>query len=71
MKRLLSTGLDIISGISGHPEEVLDAYFSGNLNDPRFLMPGVKGDKLIPGAGAADSIKTGSGERKYKNEQEV
>lgn len=39
---LTASGIDIIPGISGHPEDVLEAYLEGTLSDPRFLMPGFK-----------------------------
>ena len=39
---LTASGIDIIPGISGHPEDVLEAYLEGNLSDSRFLMPGFK-----------------------------
>ena len=35
-------GINIIQGISGHPEEVLKAYLNGNLFHSGFLMPGCK-----------------------------
>ena len=41
--RMLSAfGIDIISDISGHPEEVLKAYLHGKNFKPGFLMPGCK-----------------------------
>ena len=40
LRRLTATGIHIIPGISGHPEDVLKAYFQGDLSDSRFLMPG-------------------------------
>jgi len=39
-RRLTASGIHIIPGISGHPEDVLNAYFHGDLSDSRFLMPG-------------------------------
>ena len=39
-KMLEASGINIISGISGHPEAVLDAYLHGNLYHSKFLMPG-------------------------------
>lgn len=35
-------GVQVISGISGGAEEVLQAYHLEGLSDPRFLMPGYK-----------------------------
>jgi len=40
LRRLTASGIHIIPGISGHPEDVLVAYFQGDLSDSRFLMPG-------------------------------
>ena len=42
LRWLTASGIDIIPGISGHPEDVLEAYLEGNLSDSRFLMPGFK-----------------------------
>jgi len=39
---LKASGIKIISGISGPAEDVLEAYFHGNLLQPKFLMPGSK-----------------------------
>ena len=41
LKILEASGISIVPGISGHPEDVLKAYLQGNLFDSRFLMPGV------------------------------
>lgn len=46
LRRLMSLGIHIIHGISGHPEDVLVAYLQGILNDVRFLMPGFTGNGL-------------------------
>ena len=43
---LISSGMNIIPGISGHSEEVLTAYFEGILDHDRFLMPGFKRNKF-------------------------
>ena len=37
---LLASDIKIISGISGHVEDILEAYLQGNLIQSRFLMPG-------------------------------
>jgi predicted Fe-Mo cluster-binding NifX family protein len=37
---LTSYGIHIVSGISGQPDEVLGAWFSGKLGEGKFLMPG-------------------------------
>ncbi len=41
---LEASGIDIIPGISGHPEAVIDAYLHGNLSHSKFLMPGFHRD---------------------------
>ena len=38
--RLISSGIEVISGISGSVEEVLKAYLQGTLLHSRFIMPG-------------------------------
>lgn len=43
VRRLKASGIQIIPGISGPSEDVVEAYFKGNLSDPRFLMPGYTG----------------------------
>ncbi len=42
LEKLMALGMQIIPGISGHPEEVLKAYLQGNIDDAKFLMPGFK-----------------------------
>jgi len=37
---LEASGIDVISGISGRPDEVLDACFQGKLAHAKYLMPG-------------------------------
>ena len=44
---LLASGVDVIQEISGRAEEVLKAYFHGNLFYSRFLMPGCKRNRFI------------------------
>ena len=41
-RMLIGSGIQIISEISGHAEEVLKAYLQGALSHTRFLMPGCK-----------------------------
>ena len=43
---LTASGIQIIWGISGNPEDVLDAYFEGTLDHTRFLLPGFKRKRL-------------------------
>jgi len=42
LEKLMALGVQIISGISGPPEDVLRAYLRGNIDDAKFLMPGFK-----------------------------
>lgn len=42
LRMLMASGINIIPEISGHAEEVLEAYLKGNLFHSRFLMPGCK-----------------------------
>jgi predicted Fe-Mo cluster-binding NifX family protein len=37
---LKASGIDVIPGISGDIEDILQAYFSGTLHQSKFLMPG-------------------------------
>jgi len=37
---LKASGINLIQGISGQPEAVLDAYLDGTLAHPKYLMPG-------------------------------
>ncbi len=46
LEKLMASGIRIIPGISGHPEDVLLAYLQGNIYDAKFMMPGVKRDGL-------------------------
>lgn len=39
---LISTGVKIISGISGPAEDVLNAYLHGSLSNSKYIMPGCK-----------------------------
>ena len=41
-RMIIAAGIDLIREISGHAEEVLQAYLKGNLFHSRFLMPGCK-----------------------------
>ncbi len=42
LRRLMASGIRIIAGISGNLEDVLAAYFGGDLDSREFLMPGFK-----------------------------
>jgi predicted Fe-Mo cluster-binding NifX family protein len=43
---LKESGIHIVPGVSGHPDEVLDACLQGRLAHPKFLMPGWNVDGL-------------------------
>jgi len=43
---LVASGINIIPWISGHTEDVLEAYLQGTLSHPNFLMPGCKMNRL-------------------------
>ncbi|MDY6837715.1 MAG: NifB/NifX family molybdenum-iron cluster-binding protein [Thermodesulfobacteriota bacterium] len=42
---LESSGISVITGIAGDVEEVLSAFASHQLDDPKFLMPGRAGTR--------------------------
>lgn len=44
-----SSGVSVIAGKAGQVEEVLAAFISNQLDDPRFLMPGRAGKYRAPG----------------------
>ena len=39
-----SCGVELIPWIKGAPDQILAAYLSGNLDAPRFAMPGARAD---------------------------
>ena len=43
---LVASDINIIPWISGHTEDVLEAYLNGTLIQPNFLMPGCKISQL-------------------------
>ncbi len=45
-----SIGLRIVHGVSGEIAEVLQAYREGNLNQPKFWLPGCAGQRRYRGA---------------------
>jgi len=55
LRRLMASGIKIIPGISGHPEDVLEAYLKGTLSNSRFLMPGCKKNRF--GQSKKETIK--------------
>ena len=42
----MASGIDVISGISGQAEDILDACLKGDLADSKFFMPGCQGSGL-------------------------
>ena len=42
---LKASGIDIIPGISGGIEDILEAYFKGTLIQSKFLMPGCRNNR--------------------------
>jgi predicted Fe-Mo cluster-binding NifX family protein len=61
---LAASGIDVIQGISGHPEDVLQAYLQGNLFDSRFLMPGVSKNTFLQKGRPSASKKAGKKTKK-------
>jgi len=43
---LKASGIEVISGISGPAEEVLETYLHGDLNRSGFFLPGSKADHV-------------------------
>ncbi|MEJ2724532.1 MAG: NifB/NifX family molybdenum-iron cluster-binding protein [Deltaproteobacteria bacterium] len=46
LRMLIASDIRVISGISGHAEDVLEACMQGDLAHTRFLMPGCNGNGL-------------------------
>jgi predicted Fe-Mo cluster-binding NifX family protein len=46
-KILMASGIEIVSGVSGHVEDVLQAHYQGDLAQPEFLMPGWESENLL------------------------
>ena len=46
IKMLTASGIEIVSGISGHIEDVLQAYYQGGVTQSEFLMPGWENDEI-------------------------
>jgi len=65
LRMLIASDVSVISGISGHAEDVLEACLQGNLGHSKFLMPGCDGN------GLRENIKSlglkGGSKRKGKN----
>ena len=59
LRRLMASGIKIIPGISGHPEDVLEAYLKGTLSNSKFLMPGCKNKRF--GQGKKKTLKKQGG----------
>lgn len=45
---LEASGINVISGISGPVEEIIEAYLQGTLGDSRYFMPGYNSHTLRP-----------------------
>lgn len=54
-RRLKAENIEVIQGISGPKEEVLQAYLQGNLYQEAFRMPGCPRGKWGPAAGKTPS----------------
>ena len=46
-KILEGSGIHIVPGISGHPEDVLNAYLRGDLFSSKFFMPGYQRNEFM------------------------
>ncbi|BDU73563.1 NifB/NifX family molybdenum-iron cluster-binding protein [Mesoterricola silvestris] len=46
---LEAMGIQVLSGIAGEVREVLTAFTTGALHEPRFRIPGAPGNPPIPG----------------------
>jgi predicted Fe-Mo cluster-binding NifX family protein len=62
---LKASGIEIISGISGPVEDVLEAYKNGALLSSEFLMPGCKGNHL--GGFKTGRVRAGSKQNKFRD----
>ena len=58
LRWLDASGIEIIPGISGHPDDVLEAYLKGDLYDPKFFMPGYNREGDSPKVRKADSDRS-------------
>lgn len=57
-RMLTASGVDIIPEISGHTDEVLEAYLQGTLFHSRFLMPGCRSHRIRQRRGLASFEKS-------------
>jgi predicted Fe-Mo cluster-binding NifX family protein len=46
LRMLMASGMEIIPGVSGNPDDVLAAYLSGTIHQQEFLMPGFERNKF-------------------------
>jgi predicted Fe-Mo cluster-binding NifX family protein len=46
LRMLMASGMQIIPGVSGNPDEILAAYLSGTIHQEEFLMPGFKRERF-------------------------
>jgi len=61
---LKASGINLIQGISGQPEEVLNAYLDGTLAHSKYLMPGSNQVELHEGQTPIRSKKASEGRTK-------
>jgi predicted Fe-Mo cluster-binding NifX family protein len=54
-KILEGSGIHIVPGISGHPEDVLNAYLRGDLFSSKFFMPGYQRNESMQSKGPSKS----------------
>jgi len=59
-KILEGSGIHVVPGISGHPEDVLDAYVNGNLFRSKFFMPGYQRNDYTQHKKTSDFKKPGA-----------
>jgi predicted Fe-Mo cluster-binding NifX family protein len=68
------SGIHIVPGVSGHPDEVLDACLQGRLAHSKFLMPGwsVRGlEECLKGLNLKAREKSAPGNRGKKRKQDL
>ena len=46
LRMLMASGMEIIPGVSGKPDDVLAAYLAGTIHQQEFLMPGFKRERF-------------------------
>jgi len=69
-RMLMASGVDVIPGISGQAEDIIEACLKGTLADSKFQMPGCRGsgtDKPFRSLGANGHKEKRAKERQDKN----